>query len=160
HPIEYFATFNEPSAQSLDEAKHVIDWLVKTGQNYFQWVLLGATHVNFDALRPHAQAIIDYAHSRNVTVRGSLQLWGGAALQNNMVLVSDPMKANAQIDAGLDQLTTIGWDAVDLQLGEFISSDPQSIIDWLNHAVDHLATTKPNILINVENHVGNYKDLY
>jgi len=160
HPIEYFATFNQPSDASLAEAKRVVDWLVKTGQNYFQWVLLDPKHVDFDALRPHAQAIIDYAHARNVTVGGSLQIWGKAALQNNMVLVTDPAQANAQIDAGLDRLMQIGWDAVDLQLGEFISSDPQSVIDWLSHCVEHLAATHPNVLVNVENHVGNYKNLY
>jgi hypothetical protein len=158
HPIEYFATFNQPSAQSLAEAEHVIDWLVKTGQNYFQWVLLRT--VDFDAFRPHAQAIIDYAHRRGVTVGGSLQLWGGAALQNNLVLVNDATNWQPEMDAQLDKLLTIGWDVVDLQLGEFISSDPQAIIDWLNHAVDHIATTKPAVLVNVENHVGNYPNLY
>lgn len=160
HPIEYSASFNQPGDASLDEAKRVVDWLVKTGQNYFQWVLLGERSVPFDAFRPHAQAIIDYAHRRGVTVGGSLQLWGGAALQNNYALVSDATQWQSQMESGLDRLLTVGWDAIDLQLGEFISSDPHAIVDWLSHATAYILAKKPSVLVNVENHVGNYPNLY
>src|SRR5262249_45248982 len=83
HPIEYFDVFNQPGDANLADAQRVIDWLVKTGQNHLQWVLLST--VDFDAWAPHAQAILDYAHARNVTVAAVVQTWGGSSLQNNYV---------------------------------------------------------------------------
>jgi hypothetical protein len=154
HPIEYFATFNEPGAENLADAQRVIDWLVKTGQNHLQWVLLST--VDWAAWSPHARAIIDYARVRGVTVGAVVQVWGGASLQNNLVLVSDQANWQAQMDAGLDQLLTLPWDDVELALGEFISAGPQAVIDWLDHAVAH----DPGIEVNVHNHVGNYANLY
>jgi hypothetical protein len=158
HPIEYFQTFMQPSDASLAEAKRVIDWLVKTGQNHLQFPLLST--VDFDAWKPHMTAIVDYAHARGVTIGAVLQVWGGAALQNNFVLVSDATKWQTQMDAQLDRALQIDWDAIDLALGEFLSTDPQTVIDWMNHAVDHVATTHPRVEVNVQNHVGNYPKLW
>jgi hypothetical protein len=158
HPIEWMAPLQEPSADHLAEAKQLVDWLVKTGQNYFHWVLLGT--VDFAAWAPHAQAIVDYAHSRGVRVGTNVQLWGGSSLQNNYVLVHDMNDWQTQMDAGLDELMTVTWDDIDLSMGEFVSANPQDVIDWLNHAVDHVLTTSPSIRINVQNHVGNYANLY
>ena len=158
HPIEWMAPLQEPSDDHLAQAKKLVDWLVKTGQNYFHWVLLGT--VDFASWKPHAQAIVDYAHSRGVRVGTNVQLWGGSSLQNNYVLVHSVTDWQTQMDAGLDQLMTVTWDDIDLSLGEFISADPQSVIDWLNHAVDHVLTAQPAMRINVQNHVGNYANLY
>ncbi len=158
HPIEYFAVFNEPSAANLADAERVIDWLVKTGQNYVQWALVST--VGFASWRPHAQAIVDYAHQRGVKVGAVVQMWGGAALQNNYVLVSDESTWQAEMEKGLDQLVTVGWDTVELALGEFVSADPQTIIDWLSHAVVYLAEKAPGVEVNAQNHVGNYPNLW
>jgi hypothetical protein len=159
HPIEFLAMLNEPSAANLADAKRLVDWLVKTGQNYLQWALLGSS-VEWATFKPYAQSIVDYAHSRGVKVGAVVQVWGGAALQNNYVLVSDQASWQSEMDQGLDQLMTVGWDTVELALGEFVSAGPQAVIDWTNHAVDHLATTSPKVLVNVQNHVGNYPNLW
>lgn len=158
HPIEYFKVFHEPSADDLADAKRVIDWLVKTGQNHLQWTLLST--VDWTTWLPHAQAILAYAHQRHVTVGAVVQTWGGSSLQNNYVLISHAASWQAEMDSQLDKLLTLDWDVVDLALGEFSSTDPQQVIDWLNHAVDRLETAKPSIEVAVQNHVGNYKDLY
>jgi hypothetical protein len=158
HPIEYSHVFNEPSDEHLAEAKRFVDWLVKTGQNYFQWVELGT--VDFDVWRPYAQSIVDYAHSRGVRVGAVVQVWGGASLQNNYVLVTDPGAWQSQMDAALDRLMTVTWDAVQLALGEFVSTDPQNVIDWLSHATDHVLADHPYVEVDVQNHVGNYSNLY
>lgn len=158
HPIEYFKVFLEPGDANLADAKRVIDWLVKTGQNFLQFVLLST--VDWTTWTLHARAILDYAHLRHVTVGAAIQTWGGSSLQNNYVLVKNAANWQVEMDANLDKLLGLDWDSVDLALGEFSSTDPQSVIDWLNHAVDHVAKTKPNVLVNVQNHVGNYKDLY
>lgn len=158
HPIEYFHVFNEPSDEHLAEAKQFVDWLVKTGQNYFQWVELAT--VDFATWAPYAQSIVDYAHSRGVRVGACVQVWGGASLQNNYVLVKSADGWQDQMDASLDQLMTVTWDAVELALGEFISADPQEVIDWLSHATDHVLAGHPDVEVDAQNHVGNYANLY
>jgi len=158
HPIEWMAPLQEPSADHFAQAKQLVDWLVKTGQNYFHWVLLGT--VDFATWAPYAQSIVDYAHSRGVRVGTNVQLWGGSSLQNNYVLVHDMNDWQSQMDAGLDKLVTVTWDDIDLSLGEFVSANPQDVIDWLNHAVDHVLTKSPWMRVNVQNHVGNYANLY
>jgi hypothetical protein len=158
HPIEYMHTFQEPSDEHLADAKRFIDWLVKTGQNYFQWAELAT--VDFASWIPYAQSIVAYAHSRGVRVGAMVQVWGGASLQNNYVLVTNASAWQSQMDAALDKLLVVGWDAVALALGEFISADPQNVIDWLNHAVDHVTTASPSTRVDVQNHVGNYPNLY
>src|SRR5262249_21732920 len=112
HPIEYFRTFNEPGDASFAEAQQVIDWLVKTGQNQLQWALLST--VDFDAWKPHAQKILEYAHLRGVKVAAVVQLWGGSALQHNYVLMSDPSMPPSTMDAQIDRLLTLPWDGVTL----------------------------------------------
>ncbi len=158
HPIEYFHTFNEPSADHFADAKRFVDWLVKTGQNYFQWAELAT--VDFAAWQPYAQSIVDYAHSRGVRVGAMIQVWGGASLQNNFVLVTSANGWQPQMDAGLDKIMQISWDAIELALGEFVSADPQEVIDWLNEAVQHVLSAHPNVEVDVQNHVGNYSNLY
>ncbi|HSQ64683.1 MAG TPA: hypothetical protein VLM85_15775, partial [Polyangiaceae bacterium] len=158
HPIEYFHVFNEPSDEHLAEAKRFVDWLVKTGQNYFQWTELAT--VDWDSWRPYAQSIVDYAHSRGVRVGAVVQIWGGASLQNNYVLVKTADGWQSQMDAQLDKMMTVSWDALELALGEFISADPQVVIDWLNHAVEHVDGAHPGVEVDVQNHVGNYPNLY
>jgi hypothetical protein len=158
HPIEYFATFMEPSAENLADAKRYVDWLVKTGQNYVQWPLLST--VDWSSWKPHAQAILDYAHGRGVRIGAVPQVWGGSSLQNNYVLVTDPNDWQAQMSAALDQLMQLPWDVVELALGEFTSTDPQSVIDWLNYATGYLSGKNPALEVNVQNHVGNYAQLW
>jgi hypothetical protein len=158
HPIEYMETLQVPSAANLADAKQLIDWLVKTGQNFLQWPLLST--VPFAAWVPHAQAIIAYAHQRGVRVGAGIEVWGGAALQNNYSLVTDETNWMPEMDAGLDQLVPVGFDVFELALGEFVSDSPQSVIDWLNHAVAHMATASPTTEVYVENHVGNYPNLW
>lgn len=158
HPIEYFDVFNTPGEKNLEDAKRVVDWMVKTGQNHLQWVLLSS--VDWEAWVPHAKAIIAYAHERGVRVGTCVQVWGGASLQNNYVLVRDEEVWQEQMNAGIDELLGVGWDAIDLALGEFVSAGPQAVIDWLNHAVDRIETAVPGMEVNVHNHIGNYENLY
>jgi hypothetical protein len=158
HPIEYLPIFNEASPENLADAKLVIDWLVKTGQSYVQWTLLST--VDYGAFSQHVKQILDYAHARRVKVGAVVQVWGGASLQNNYVLVNDETSWQAEMDMGLDQLMTLDWDTVELALGEFISSTPQTVIDWMNHATDHILTAHPTVEVNVQNHVGNYPNLW
>ncbi len=158
HPIEYLAVFNEPSAANLADAKKVVDWLVKTGQNYVQWALLST--VDFASWLPHAQAIIAYAHARGVKVGAVVQLWAGAAIQNNYDLVTDESAWQTEMDSQLARLMQVPWDVVDIGLGEFKTTDPASIVSWLSHATSQLATTNPGVQVNAQNHVGDYPQMW
>jgi hypothetical protein len=158
HPIEYFATFMEPSEANLVDAKAFIDWLVKTGQNFVQWPLLST--VDWNTWKPYVTSILAYAHGRGVRVGASVEIWGGSALQNNYVLVSDTNNWQPEMEAGLDKLLEIPWDVVDLTTGEFVATGPQAVIDWLDHATAYVLAKSPSTQVNVENHVGNYPQLW
>jgi hypothetical protein len=157
HPIEWMPSLHEPSDQSLAEAKRLVDWVVKTGQNHLQWPLLNTP---WDPVAAHATKIIEYAHARGVTIGCSVQLDAKSALQNNYVLVSDAAKYEQQIQDGLTRLMKAPWDEVELSMGEFLTGDPENLITWLNVAALHLAKIAPNTLVGVHNHVGNYPNLY
>jgi hypothetical protein len=158
HPIEYQPVFMEPGDANLADAKLFVDWLVKTGQNYMQWPLLST--VDWTTWQPYARSILDYAHSRGVRIGAVPQVWGGSSLQNNFVLVSDASKWQAQMDAGLTQLLTLPWDVIELAMGEFTSTDAESVVAWLDYATDFLLSQNPSLEVFVQNHVGNYSDLY
>jgi hypothetical protein len=158
HPIEYFDVFMQPSDDNLADAKRFVDWLVKTGQNYMQWPLLST--VEWSTWKPYAESILTYAHSRGVQIGAQPEVWGGAALQNNYVLVTDADNWATEMRAGLEQLMQLPWDRVELALGEFESTDPQAVIDWLDYATEYLNSAYPAVLVDVQNHVGNYPQLW
>jgi hypothetical protein len=156
HPIEYFATIHDPSDEHLAEAKRVVDWLVKTGQNHLQWWLLKS--VDWEGNKAHAKAIIDYAHARGITVWAVAQLWGGASLQGGVSLVEKEEGWQAQIEGEIDRILELPFDGIELGLGEFFAADPAKLIEWLNHATVY--TGQKGVELGVVNHVGNYPDLY
>ncbi len=158
HPTEYFDSFLRPGPASLAEARRVVDWLVKTGQNHVQWSLLAG--VPWEGYREHAAAIVEYAHARGVTAGAVMQLWGGASLQGGRDLIVDQANWQAELEAGLDQVFEVPWDVVEFGLGEFSGTDPASIVTWLDRAVAYAAERAPGARVSVVNHVGNYPDLY
>ena len=89
-----------------------------------------------------------------------VQLWAKAALQNNYDLVTDEATWQTEMDAQLAQLMQVPWDVVEIGLGEFIATDPQSVVTWLSHATTQLATTNPGVQVNAQNHVGDYPQLW
>ncbi len=157
HPIEWMPALHEPSDKSLDEARKLIDWLVKTGQNHLQYPLMNSA---WGPLAEHSRKVIEYAHARNVTVGAVVQIHYRAALQKNYVLVTDDAKYKEQIQQRLTQLMEAPWDEVEFAMGEFLSTNPEALIEWLNIGVEHLGTIAPNVKTGIHNHVGNYKNLY
>jgi hypothetical protein len=158
HPIEYFATFMVPSDANLADAKRFVDWLVKTGQNYMQWPLLST--VEWSTWAPYASSILQYAHSRGVQIGAQPEVWLGGALQHNYVLVRDMNGWAAEMRAGIDELMELPWDRIALALGEFTSTDPQMVIDWLDYATGYISSKYPAVRVDVQNHVGNYAQLW
>ncbi len=159
HPIEWMPSLHEPGESNLAESKKLIDWLVKTGQNHLQWPLMAS--VPWDALADHSRKIVDYAHSRGVTVGAVVQMHHKAALQKNYVLVTDDARpAKEQLEAGLTRLMQVPWDEVELAMGEFLTTDPEGLVTWFDIAVEHLVTIAPNVRVAAQNHCGNYDNLY
>lgn len=158
HPLEYLRSLMEPGESNLAEARRLIDWLVKTGQNHLQWPLLGS--VDWPSFAEHARRIAAYAHSRGVTVGASLNLSSKGSLQRNYVLVRDDAKFAENIAAGLSRALEVPWDDIELALGEFLAADPEKIITWLDTAVAHVAKVAPSTRVNVQNHIGNFPELY
>jgi hypothetical protein len=158
HPLEYLRTLFEPGEATFAEARRLIDWLVKTGQNHLQWPLLGS--VEWAPFAAHARRIADYAHSRGVTVGASLNLSAKGSLQRNYVLVRSDATYAEDIATGLSRALEVRWDDIELALGEFLAADPKKLVLWLNEAVAHVAKVAPTVRVNVQNHIGNYPELY
>lgn len=158
HPIEWLPALLKPGEQNLADAKVLIDWLVKTGQNHLQWFLLASIPVA--EWRPHAEAIIEYAHLRGVTVGAVAQLWGGSSLQSGYSLVTDKAIWQTQLETKLEEILVAPFDLVELGMGEFFASDAEGIVTWLDHGTKYLAEKHPTVTFSVVNHVGNYPNLY
>lgn len=158
HPLEYLRSFVEPGESNLAEARRVIDWLVKTGQNHVQWPLLGS--VDWPSFAEHARKIADYAHSRGVTVGASLNISSRGALQRNYVLVRSDATYLEDLASGLSRALEVPWDDIEISLGEFLAGDPEKLVLWLDAAVAHVAKVSPSTRVNVQNHVGNFPELY
>lgn len=158
HPIEYLEPLTVPGEENLKIAQKLVDWIVKTGHDQLQWWIL---EERADGWEAHTRAIIDYAHARGVEVGALVQLSKAASFQRAFGLVEDEAtqeQGEFQIRDRLDEVLGAGWDHIELTLGEFLASDPNLLIAWLNTATDHLQTQDPPVAVSVVNHVGG--DLY
>jgi len=159
HPIEWMPSLHEPGEVNLAEARKLIDWLVKTGQNHLQYPLMAS--VPWDVLAEHSRKVAEYAHSRGVTIGAVVQMHHKAALQKNYVLVRDDAKpAKEQLEDGLTRLMQVPWDEVELAMGEFLTTDPEGLLAWFDISVEHLAKIAPHVRVAAQNHCGNYENLY
>lgn len=158
HPIEYMQTFLVPSEEHLAEAKRTIDWFVKTGQNHLQWYILGT--LDWASYRGYARQIVDYAHARGMTVGAVINLASRGALQNNYVLVRNEARYVEEIAEGTDRILEVPFDEIEIAFGEFLGSEPEKILTWLNAFVEHVGKVAPNVRTGVHNHIGNYPELY
>ena len=160
HPVEGYFAFWEPSAGSRDDARRIIDWLVKNRGNFLQWVALD------DILDPtrrlpwqeHTRELIDYAHARGVRVGLGLQLFGQSNLQLAFDLSDDrtgTVPIADEIAARLPLVTDgLPFDVFDLSFGEFGSADPQRFIDAVDEVRRQLRGLAPQAEMHAVVHVG------
>jgi hypothetical protein len=158
HPIEYNLSLNGTGPQALQEAKKLVDWVVKSGSNHLQWTLLET--VDLATWTPHANAIIDYAHGRGVTVAADIQIWGGSSLQRAYVLLRSRDNWEQQMEDALNAVMAAQFDDWDLSTGEFTAVGPDEIIAWFNHAVNLIKSRNPGARVSTHNHVGNFPQLW
>jgi hypothetical protein len=158
HPIEYFDALHEPGDANLAEAARLVDWLARTGQNHLQYWIVN--HPDPQAFREHCRKVVDYAHTRGLTVGVVVQLWGGSSTQNSYELVSEVEGWQTQLESQLDSLMEVPWDVVEMGLGEFLAGDAASIVQWLDHATAYMAINHPGTQLSVQNHVGDFPELW
>ncbi|MBA3456534.1 MAG: hypothetical protein H0T42_25825 [Deltaproteobacteria bacterium] len=160
HPIEGYFAFWEPGAGSTNSAHRIIDWVIKNRGNFLQWVALDNIMQPdaYAAWKPFTQELIEYAHSRGVTVGLNIQLFGQSNLQNSFDLSDD--KTNTvplrdELRARLPLITQdLPFDVYTLSFGEFFNSEPQRFIDSVNMTYAELMTFAPNAEMHTLIHVG------
>lgn len=159
HPIEALDLWT-PGERSLANAKAVIDWFVKNRGNYLQVVALDDIQRQPDlaeAWRPHARAIVAYAHRRGLRMGVGIQLFGRSNLQRAFDLLDqenlpDP---RAEMRARLHVLMDdVGWDVINLSFGEFTGSTPDTFIARVNDLRAVVAELSPGTEVSATVHVG------
>jgi hypothetical protein len=158
HPTEYLAAFNVASPQNLENALRFVDWLVHTGQNHVQWWILQA--MDWQTWRPHANAIIQHAHARGVTVGVEVMMWSGSSFQGGVELIQNRSVWQQQMEAGVEDILQVPFDQLEVNLGEFTNTQPEELITWLDTTTAYIRTHHPAVAFSVVNHVGNYENLY
>jgi len=159
HPIEGYYDFWEPSADSLERAKRVIDWTIKNRGNYLEWVALDDIIENpiaYDAWQGHTESIVNNIHQRGATVGIGLQLFGNANLQNAYDLIDDLNGDRSQ--QILDRMSLIGqtadFDVIEMSFGEFYDQEPQEFIDMIDEAYQTVLEVLPTVEVTSRLHVG------
>lgn len=64
------------------------------------------------------------------------------------------------MESRLDEVLVLPFDLVELTLGEFFASDPESVLTWMDHATAYAADKAPKSAVSIVNHVGNYENLW
>lgn len=161
HPIEAYWAVWEPGEAHLEEARRIIDWIVKNRGNRVTWAALDDVRrdpARAEAVREHARAIVDYAHMRGVHVGLGVQLFAGANLQHAFDLTTGGAGSAAQIRERLALLDGIGFDELKISFGEFGGEDPALFLATLNDAVAAARERWPDVEIAASIHVGDYPE--
>ena len=164
HPIEALFDFWMPSDDHLEGAKRTIDWIIRNRGNTVQWAALDELIRNpssVPAWRAHTKAIIDYAHSRGVTVGLTVQLFDKASLQQSFTLVDGARPDDENVMRERIALITnsLGLDNLNLSFGEFFGAEPQLLVDRIDATYRVLQEVAPDTKMSAVIHVGDTPEL-
>ncbi|MBI2388329.1 MAG: hypothetical protein HYV09_01820 [Deltaproteobacteria bacterium] len=95
-----------------------------------------------------------------MTVGAAAHLWGGSSLQRAYAMVTDKAKWQSQLESRLDEILAAPFDVVELWQGEFLATDPEAVVTWLDHATSYVAVKWPKTRLSTEIHVGNFADMW
>lgn len=140
HPIELTEALLDPEfPNGLALVKEYIDWLVRNGQNYFEFNLLRT--VNLNTWLPYAQQFTDYAHQRGIIMGIDISLH--MIQQKAFMLYEHPPKSfkakSKQVLHNLNTLHKANWDVYNIELSstEYTSGNHKRqekilkiILDW------------------------------
>ena len=161
HPIESYYAFWSPDASMANDARRIVDWVIKNRGNYIEWSALdnivppGATQ---DAWHTQTAAIIAEAHQRGIRIGIGTELFGTGNLQQSFDLLDNVPDTNAQADINARLhilLDGLAWDVVDLSFGEFAATDPNLFIDSVNQSYAGLQQIAPGTELAATIHMDN-----
>ena len=137
HPIELTEQLHDGNLpNALEDVKEFINWLVRNGQNYFEFCLLES--IDRKEWPAHAKAIVDYCHQRGIMAAVDLSLH--MIQQKTFQLYKGPAAKQKQVEKNLNWLMQADWDFINMEFStaEFISGNKKKkeelrlfIIDWL-----------------------------
>ncbi len=117
HPLELTEPLLDEDYPKGDEiVREYINWLVRNGQNYFEFNLLNS--VALERWRPYAKKWVDYGHDRGV-IMGldiSLNMIQQKAYQLYVKKPKSFKSKEKQIISNLNQLKIVGFDVFNIEL--------------------------------------------
>ncbi len=141
HPLELTDPLHDPDSYGgYQEVKEYLDWLVRNGQNYFDFCFLRT--VNLKKWLPYYQKIVEYGHSRGILMGLDLSLH--MIQQKSFQLYKNSLKSiqgkKKEIQKNLEQLKILNLDYLNVEheAAEFLGSNQAEkeelrlfILDWL-----------------------------
>ena len=119
HPIELTeALLNPRKKDGLQEAKRYVDWLLRNGQNYFEFNLLST--IPEKKWHDYIAPLIDYAHERGIRIGidVSLHMRQQKAYRLYEKFPKSWRSKNKQIERNLSRLMQNPWDAISLEFSK------------------------------------------
>lgn len=161
HPIEGYYAMWEPGEENLARARAIVDWTARNRGNHLQWVALDNITETPGDLEPwieHSAAIVDYAHSRGLTVGMGIQLFGSGNLQLAFDLLDEVGDAEAQEQAIRERLEPVldgvPLDLLNLSFGEFFGEEPEVFLDSVNRVLKVARELDEDVELASVIHVG------
>ncbi len=113
HPIELTEQLMNPDyPNALNHIKEYIDWLVRNGQNYFEFNLL--EDIDREKWPAFAKQFVDYGHSRGIIMGVDLSLH--MIQQKTFMLYKNSFRSKKdQIDENIAMLSKIGFDVWNME---------------------------------------------
>ena len=141
HPIELAEPLLDHNFDNGTEiVKEYIDWLVRNGQNYFDFNLL--TSIDDDKWPAYAKTFVDYAHERGIFVGLdlSLHMIQQRAYQLVKYFPSSFKKYEKQIDERLDKLFEAKWDFINIEFAtaEFVGGKEKLKIKLKHYIIQQI----------------------
>jgi len=159
HPLELTEQLLDPTVpHALEDVKQYIDWLVRNGQNYFEFCLLN--DIDNKLWPAHAKAFVDYAHSRGILASIDLSLH--MIQQKSYQLYKGPVNQKKQVERSLQWLLQADWDFLDVEFSttEFSAGNKkkkeemrQFVLAWLQQHSKTKLTGRQHVVKN-ENELG------
>ena len=161
HPIEGFYDFWDATRGREENAKRVVDWVIRQRGNLIQYPGVNDVYEGGAALafwRAHTTELLDYAHSRGVRMSLGIQLFAGSNLQQALDLLpsfSTPELNRQRMEERLGiLLDETPFDRLSLSFGEFFEADPEQFIEAVNLAYEVATELRPGIEMTSVIHVG------
>jgi hypothetical protein len=165
HPLELTEQLlDQNSPNALADIKQYIDWLVRNGQNYFEFCLLN--DIDRKLWPAHAKAFVDYAHSRGILAGADVSLH--MIQQKSFQLYSGPINQKKQIEKNLEWLLQADWDYLSMEFStaEFIAGNAskktelrQYIISWLAQHSQTKLTGRQHVVKHVNEVSNDHKNV-